>query len=364
MARPGAKIEIGVTLLSDHAGVQALFGKRVLITGAGGSIGSALVKAVASQGSRDVVLLDHSERNLNELMTNVVATFDGRHFSPVLGSICDVDLLQDLFDRHLPEIVIHAAAFKHVPLLESTPLEAVLNNAIGTYRLAKISRQHAVSNLLMLSTDKAVNPISIMGASKRLAEMALVHLGSGKTRMAAIRLGNVLGTEGSVLPLFLSQISQGGPVTVTDPRATRYFFTMDQAVELILSTLMQRDGGVFAPRVAGPANVHQMAEQLINDAKISHPHKIEILFTGLRPGDKLSEEFLYWNEGAQSTSDPRLLHIVSSDGERMDFERDMDRLLSKVYERDISGTIEVMRDLVPEYRPSETLARLQQELTA
>jgi FlaA1/EpsC-like NDP-sugar epimerase len=350
--------------LSDYAVAQAFLGKRVLITGAGGSIGSALVKAVGSLGPRDVVLLDHSERNLNDLMTNVVAAFDGRSFSPVLGSICDVDLLQDVFDRHLPETVIHAAAFKHVPLLESNPLAAVFNNAIGTYRLAKISRQHSVSNLLMLSTDKAVNPISIMGASKRLAEIALDHLSSGKTRMAAIRLGNVLGTEGSVLPLFLSQISRGGPVTVTHPDATRYFFTMDQAVELILSTLAQSDGGVFAPRVAEPTNVHQMAEQLINDAKADHHHKIEILFIGLRPGDKLSEEFLCLNEAAQPTPDPRLLRIVSNEGKRMDFESDMGGLLSKVFKRDILGTMEALCHILPEYRPSERLARLQQRLTA
>jgi len=341
---------------------KAIGGKRILITGAGGSIGSALARAVGQLHPEHLVLLDNSERNLNDVTASIASTFDEPSFTAVLGSVGDSELLRTLFERHRPTIVIHAAAFKHVPLLETNPLAALQNNAIATYSLAKLSRETSASNLVLLSTDKAVNPISIMGASKRLGELALAQFGGAHTRMAAVRLGNVLGTEGSVMPLFLGQISRGGPVTVTHPDATRYFFGMDQAVELILLAVAENTSGVFVPRINEPVNIRQMAIQLIKNSKAENHNEIEIVFSGLRPGDKLSEEFLYENEKSVPTNDPRLLKLMSNADISDNFETGMAHLSERVNEHDITGALDVLRQLVPEYRPSETVTRLSEGL--
>jgi FlaA1/EpsC-like NDP-sugar epimerase len=208
-----------------------------------------------------------------------------------------------------------------------------------------------------------VNPISVMGASKRVAELALIHAGH-TTRMIAIRLGNVLGTDGSVLPLFLDQIRNGGPVTVTDPKVTRYFLTLDETVELILSAARQRTSGIFVPRLSEPVSILEMAHQLIRDAKDEHHNDVQIEFIGLRAGDKLTEEFLYSSESTEATNVTQLLRVVSGAGRLHSFNADIEIMRQKVYARDLSGAIEVLCCLVPEYRPTETLIRLSHELTA
>jgi FlaA1/EpsC-like NDP-sugar epimerase len=268
-----------------------------------------------------------------------------------------------MFAKHRPQIVFHAAASKHVPLMELNPLAAVENNAIATHGLANLCRQYSVPNLVLISTDKAVNPISIMGASKRVAELALRHAANSATRMAAIRLGNVLSTEGSVVPLFLSQIRNGGPVTVTDPRATRYFFTLEDAVGLILLAAAENSSDIFVPRMNAPVTIREMALELIRESQNENHKAIEVSFIGLRPGDKLSEEFLYAYETSEPTADPRLLRVVSDVGRPSSFEADITALSNRIRARDVVGTIEVVRRLVPEYQPSDVVVRLSQEST-
>jgi FlaA1/EpsC-like NDP-sugar epimerase len=343
-------------MLPGNAVEKSISGRTILITGAGGSIGSALVKTIATMNPRKVVLLDSSERNLHGIDFELGSAGYRKSYIPVLGDICDLKLLRALFCRHRPEIVYHAAAFKHVPLMESNPFAAVRNNALGTYSLASVSGAEGASTFVMISTDKAVNPISVMGVSKRIAELALLSLNNAKTRMCAVRLRNVLGSQGSVVPIFLHQISQGGPVTVTDRDASRYFLTIDEAVELILlASALEDGGGVFVPQFDPPVNILHMAVQLIADAKSESRNEIPIVFTGLRPGDKLSEEFLSANESAEPTSTNRLFRVkMKRPPSFNDFQ--LDEISRNVDDRNLPGMMDAIFKMVPDYRPTELLS--------
>jgi FlaA1/EpsC-like NDP-sugar epimerase len=341
-----------------HGGVA---GRSVLLTGAGGSLGSALAKAIIQLEPRQLILLDHSERNLHEIDSELSAFRPGVPFTSILGDICDGSLLSEIFDRYCPEIVYHAAAFKHVPLMESNPLAAVRNNALGTNTLAKVSRIAGVRTFIMVSTDKAVNPISIMGASKRVAELALLRWSGSTNYMRALRLGNILASVGSVVPAFLRQISRGGPVTVTHPEVCRYFHTMDEAVELVLLTSrVDIGGGIFIPLLGAPVRILDMARQLVSDSQSqSEPgREIPITFAGLRPGDKMSEEFLFANESVELTPDRSLLRVSTTEILSEKFDADIERLSESVEQRDLPLALELLCQMVPEYRPTEALDRL------
>lgn len=332
--------------------------KTILLTGAGGSIGSALAKAIIRMAPRRLILLDHSERNLNQIDLELAAATNNNSYTSVLGDICDARLLSELFRRYRPEVAYHAAAFKHVPLMESNPIAVVRNNALGTALLAQVAREEGATILVMVSTDKAVTPISIMGASKRIAEHVLLRWNSSKTRMSAIRLGNVLGSQGSVVPRFLQQISRGGPVTVTHADASRYFLTIDEAVDLILlASALQEAGGIFVPRLIAPVKILDVARQLITDAKSKSQKDIPIVFTGLRPGDKLSEEFFSPNESAEPTADRRLFRVNTEDVLAPRFDTCLAELSRSVAERDLPSMMAALRIMVPDYRPTELLLR-------
>lgn len=250
------------------------------------------MKTIASAGPSRIILLDACEQNLFEISRSVPG-------EAILGSVTDVALLDDLLDRFQPDIVYHAAAFKHVPLLEQNPFAAIHNNALGTYALAQALLRHGPARLVLVSTDKAVNPRSFLGVSKRIAELAVVSLATEHHPMNALRLGNVIGSTGSVIPIFRQQIAAGQAVTVTHPEATRYFISLEKAVAAILACgAAECFGRILLPDLGAPVRIEDLARSLMGDTQLS------IEYIGLRPGDKLHEDLLFANEIEEGTSGP------------------------------------------------------------
>jgi FlaA1/EpsC-like NDP-sugar epimerase len=333
-------------------------GKTILVTGAGGCIGSALVQALAPSNPRFLILLDHSEQNLHEINLQLSAAGKSS-YAAILGDILDGPLMAEIFDRYHPQTIYHAAAFKHVPLMESNPIAVVRNNTLGTWELAKAAARFEAERLLMISTDKAVNPRSIMGASKRVAELVLLHLSDAKTKMNAVRLGNVLGSHGSVGPLFQRQIQRGGPVTVTHPEASRYFLMLSETVELIMAAAAIDDSGsIFIPKMCEPVKILDFAARMIREAGLESPRDIEIVLTGLRPGDKLEEELVYADEVLQPSSDERLYRANGPRCVPQVLDASLQKIAENVRERNLTALIGALCKLVPEYKPSETLLAL------
>jgi len=283
--------------------------QRVLVTGAGGSIGSELARQVAGFAPENLVLLDHAENGLYFVHHELVAEHPGLTLHPVVGDIRDADAIESVFQRFRPTVVFHAAAHKHVPLLEANPREAVLNNIVGTANLTQAADRHAVGKFVLISTDKAVNPTSVMGASKRVCEMVVQSRSQhSATRFVAVRFGNVLGSDGSVIPLFQRQLQRGGPITVTHPEARRYFMTIPEAVRLVLQAgAMGRGGEVFLLDMGEQVRIVDLARQLIRMAGMREGEDIEIVFTGLRPGEKLYEELHSDSESTRITRHERIL---------------------------------------------------------
>src|SRR5262245_17053490 len=280
-----------------------LRGRRVLVTGAGGSIGSELSRQVARFAPGELLLIDHAENGLYFIQRELLATARAFPVRAIVGDLCDERGLEALFSAHRPEIVFHAAAHKHVPLLEDAPREAVLNNVVATRLLVDAADHHGVTHFVLLSTDKAVNPSSVMGATKRVCER-LVQAAStrGRGAFCAVRFGNVLGSEGSVVPLFQRQLERGGPLTVTNPEVTRYFMTIPEAVRLVLqAAAMGRGGEVFLLDMGEPVKVIDLARQLIRLAGLREREDVDIEFIGLRPGEKLHEELHSHDEQARMT---------------------------------------------------------------
>lgn len=337
---------------------DAILGRTILVTGAGGSIGSSLAESILEREPGLLVLLDHSERSLYAIDTTLTKRWGGRRHESILGDLCDSELLTEILRCYRPEIIYHVAGYKHVPLMERNPIAAVRNNALGTNLLAIAARAHGVEKLMLVSTDKAVSPLSVMGASKRIGELALLRWATARSRMTAIRLGNVLGSEGSVVPAFVRQISIGGPVTVTHPDVTRYFLTCETAVELILlAAELGMNSGVLVPNLGEPVKILDLAHQKIKEAGLT-PEEIAITFTGLRPGDKMSEQFTRTNEFLVSTQDTRLSLAVSDAIQINKFDSGIAKLAEGVQRRDPSAIVEVLCDLVPDYHPSEAVMRL------
>jgi FlaA1/EpsC-like NDP-sugar epimerase len=330
--------------------------RRVLLTGAGGSIGSALAKAIIRQKPRALILLDHSEGNLHQIAFELGITPGENVLFPFVGCIRDASLLIEIFEERKPETIIHAAAFKHVPLMESNPIQAIQNNALGTYFLAQQARKYDVGTFVMVSTDKAVNPHSVMGVTKRLAELALLRWSSPQSVMRALRLGNVFGSQGSVVPLFLKQIAAGGPVTVTHPDVQRYFTSLEEAVELVLLAAGLTGGsGIFIPDPGEPVGILELAERVIREAGLENGPGMPIVITGLRPGDKMDEEFTSENEEIDKTGTTKLRMIKTPQPVKEEFDSDMKDLQEQVDRRDLVGLLENLCRLVPEYRPSELI---------
>lgn len=328
----------------------------VLLTGAGGSIGSALAKATLARRPRSLILLDHSEGNLHQINFDLSLLPGSRAVCPIIGDVCDEALLTEIFEERKPETIIHAAAFKHVPLMENNPISAVQNNGIGTCLLAERARIQNVPTFIMVSTDKAVNPHSVMGASKRLAELALLRWSSSRSSMRAVRLGNVLDSQGSVVPIFRQQISKGGPVTVTHPLVDRYFLNLNDAVDLVvLAANLNAERGIFVPSPRKPVRILDLAERLIKEAGFEAQGGIPIVMTGLRPGDKMTEEFVSDLESVDWADNARLHLVDSPQPSPEEFDSSIATLKNHVARRNLVGTIEELCRIVPEYRPSETV---------
>jgi FlaA1/EpsC-like NDP-sugar epimerase len=326
----------------------------VLVTGAGGFIGSALVQAIATVGPARIILLDSSEANLSGVRYRLAASHAHVPHEAILGSVTDAGLLDGVFTRFRPRMVYHAAALKHVAALEFDPFAAVDNNAIGTYKLAMAALRHGASRLVLISTDKAVNPHSIMGASKRIAELIVAALAGPQCRMNAVRLGNVIGSTGSVVPIFMEQIAGGSPVTVTHPEVDRYFISPHDAVEAILAAGAAKcTGRILLPDLGQPERIADLARSLIEAANGSG-NEIPIRFIGLRPGEKLHEDLIFQTEIREGFSGP--LEIIRTPMPApAELHSCMQELAGLVAGRDLAGLIKTIGALVPEYQPSSLM---------
>ena len=339
----------------DAARLQATHeGKTILLTGAGGSIGSALAMRIASFGPRILLLLESCEQNLYQIDAEL-DRYAASHVS-ILCDLADRPLLDAILTRHQPEIVYHAAAFKHVPLMEANPFAAVRNNALGTYALAQAVAGHGAGRLIMISTDKAVDPHSVMGVSKRVAELVLMTLGTEKNRMNSIRLGNVLGSQGSVGLLFLQQINRGGPVTVTHPEVRRYFLTLREAEDLILTgATLDSSAGIWVPELGAPLKVLDLAEHLIRNAGLAPGVDMPIAFIGLRPGDKINENLASTLESKEEVTACGLHRIACPACSCGDLEAAIAELTEVLRQRDLAALIRALCRFVPRYQPSTAL---------
>ena len=339
----------------DEAAIQSyLTGKRVLITGAAGSIGSEICRQVVCFAPQKLILLDSAETPLYQIEKELAEQYPTVRIVPILADIRQEQRLDFVFETFMPEVVFHAAAYKHVPMVEYNPVEAVTNNIIGTRLLAERAHLHRVANFVMISTDKAVNPTNIMGASKRAAELFVQGLARlSSTNFTTVRFGNVLGSNGSVIPLFQEQIKNGGPVTVTHPEVIRYFMTIPEASQLVLQAGCIGNGGeIFVLDMGEPVRIVELAEELIRLSGFVPYEEIDIVFTGLRPGEKLFEELLIAGEGIKPT---RHAKIRVLDGVAVDLEATkarIDQLSEKVTQSDFVGLMEGLKNLVPEFQPA------------
>jgi len=330
-------------------------GQTVCVAGAGGYIGSALALALAHAGLRSLILLDSSEYGLFKIHRQIETASPGMSCQPFLGSVDDGPLLDSIFTRFRPETVFHAAAFKHVALLERNPFAAISNNVLGSYTLSKAALRHGVSKLVFVSTDKAVHPHSVMGVSKRVAELLTLSLSEPCCPANAVRLGNVIGSTGSVVPLFLEQIEKRQPISVTHPDASRYFLSLDEAVAAILAAGSAAcEGKVLLPEFADPVRIAELASFLAS-AIASDGNSLPLRFTGLQPGEKVTEDLIGPDEAPIGIVDGPLTVVNTRILTREECESAVERLSACVANRDLASLIEVLLLLVPEYKPSHLM---------
>ena len=332
---------------------EMIRGRRILITGGAGSIGSELCRQVARLDPEEVILVEQNEFNLYSLTLELEANFPDIRFSRLLSDVCDRVSMRYILNKHHPHIVFHAAAYKHVPMLQDQIRETIRNNTLGTRSVADAAIAAGVSKVVLISTDKAVNPSSFMGVSKRLAEMVgQLNNMTSDTRFITVRFGNVLGSAGSVVPLFDQQIRNGGPVTVTDPEMTRYFMTIAEACQLILQACSMGAGGeIFVLNMGEPVKIDYLARQMIRLAGKVPDEDIEVRYTGLRPGEKLSEELFHPEERLAPTAYEK---ILLAEGRALDtdsFWRRFEELSDAVEHYDHLRAKEIAVQLVPEYQP-------------
>ena len=342
----------------DHSVIGSyLTGKRVLVTGAAGSIGSEICRQVANFSPVKLMLLDQAETPLYEIEKELLANFPDQYVVPFLADIRNSSYMDYIFGEFGPEVVFHAAAYKHVPMVEFNPAQAVLNNIFGTISLIEAAHRHNVQNFVMISTDKAVNPTNVMGTTKRVAELYVQGLSpNSATRFKTVRFGNVLGSNGSVIPLFKGQIAKGGPVTVTDREIIRYFMTIPEAAQLVLQAgSIDCGSDILLLDMGEPVRIVELAEELIRLSGLKPYKDIDIVFTGLRPGEKMYEELLIRGEGIVATPHKKIkmLTAIRSLG-MVELRQELDTLHTAALENLIGDMIDSLKRLVPEFQPIYT----------
>lgn len=328
--------------------------KTILVTGAGGSIGSELCRQIMANEPGRLVLVDIYENSTYELEMELKHYYPDKKIDVLIASVRDYDRLETIFSKYRPDVVYHAAAHKHVPLMEDSPNEAIKNNCLGTLNMAKLSDQYKVERFVMISTDKAVRPTSVMGATKRICEMIVQTFNnSSDTEFVSVRFGNVLGSNGSVVPLFLKQIETGGPVTLTHREVTRYFMTIPEAVSLVLAAgLMAKGGEIFILDMGEPVKIYDLACNLIRMKGYTPEVDIKIDVVGLRPGEKLYEELLMSEEGIKETANSKIRIGKQIELDEKDFTHKLDMLILKA-EDNMAGIRKDLMDICPTYDPKE-----------
>ncbi len=335
-----------------------LAGAGVLVTGAGGSIGVELCRQIAFHKPEQLILLGHGENSIFQIQLELVKSFPSLSILPVIADIRDTSGIERIVNTYRPRVVFHSAAHKHVSLMEHNPVEAITNNILGTRNMVTAALGHGLERFVLISTDKAVNPMSVMGASKRVAELLIQDMARGNEAVfVTVRFGNVLGSRGSVVPLFQRQIAQGGPVTVTHPEARRFFMTIPEAVQLVIqAAAMGKGGEIFVLDMGEPIKVVDLAEDLIRLSGLEPDRDIDIVFTELRPGEKLCEELFFAYEKPRTTRHEKIFvaEVASEfDGEKL--RESIIELEELAHKMDVEGIKEKLKEIVPEFQPAEEI---------
>ncbi|RJP51474.1 MAG: polysaccharide biosynthesis protein [Anaerolineaceae bacterium] len=336
--------------IDDRLVGSSLNGKRVLVTGAGGSIGRELTRQIARWRPSELVLLGHGENSIFETLLELQEDYPSLSIHPVIADVRDETRIESVFAEHRPQVVFHAAAHKHVPLMEVNVVDAVTNNVLGTRNIVEVAARHEVERLVLISTDKAIRPVSVMGATKRLAEMIVVNAAHRTGRaFSVVRFGNVLGSRGSVVPKFKSQIARGGPVTVTHPEMRRYFMIIPEAVHLVLqASAMGAGGEVFFLNMGQPVRILDLAEDLIRLSGLEPGRDIEIAFTGIRPGEKLTEELSDDTMSFSPTAHPEIVRVESDEAvEGTKLNTTLDELARLANQNEIEALLRVLDEVIP-----------------
>lgn len=338
-----------------------LHGKRILITGSAGSIGSEMVRQIAKYSPAELILIDSAETPQHDIRLMMAKQFPDIKAETIVTTICSKSRMEHIFKTYLPDYVFHAAAYKHVPMMENNPCESIQNNVYGTKILADLAVKYGVKKFVMISTDKAVNPTNVMGCSKRICEIYVQSLNkaieegiiNGKTQFVTTRFGNVLGSNGSVIPLFKKQIKAGGPVTVTDPRIIRYFMLIPEACKLVLEAGTKGNGGeIFVFDMGKPVKIADMAQRMIN---LSGAKNVEIKYTGLRAGEKLYEEVLNEKESTKPSFHDKIRIANVREYDYTEVSKQIDNLIEKSKLYDEMLTVKIMKEIVPEYKSNNSI---------
>jgi FlaA1/EpsC-like NDP-sugar epimerase len=349
LGRPPVKLDI------EGIG-HYLTGKTIAVTGAGGSIGSELCRQIIRFNPAALILIEGSEFNLYRMEMELLTERKFLNIVPAMGRVQDRSLIDSIFAHYRPQVVFHAAAYKHVPMVEMNPWEAVFNNIVGSQVVMEAAEKHGVERCVLISTDKAVRPTNVMGASKRMVEILLQSRPQGLTRFMAVRFGNVVGSSGSAIPLFQSQIKAGGPVTVTDPEMTRYFMTIPEASQLVLQAGSFGEGGeIFILEMGTPVKIVDMARDLIRLSGKEPDRDIKIIFTGLRPGEKLYEELITHGEGIIKTAHEKIMVLRRNESATnyAEVRAQLEMLILDAHAHDASRIKTTLRRIIPEYTPSD-----------